>query len=68
MPLRPRERWMRVVAFAVIGAMAVTNVIWTLQTWPMGDIQIYWDAGQRFANGEPLYPGDSPYTSYRYAP
>ena len=59
---------MRLVVFAIIGAMAVANVIWTLQTWPMGDIQIYWDAGQRVANGEPLYPGSSPYTSYRYAP
>ena len=67
-PIRPRERWMRLVAFGIIGAMAVANVIWTLQTWPMGDIQIYWDAGQRIANGEPLYPGSSPYTSFRYAP
>jgi hypothetical protein len=67
-PIRPHERWMRLVALAIIGAMAVVNVVWTLQTWPMGDIQIYWDAGQRIANGEPLYPGSSPYTSYRYAP
>jgi hypothetical protein len=34
----------------------------------MGDIQIYWDAGQRVLNGDPLYPGTSPYTSFRYAP
>ncbi len=62
------ERWVRLVAFGIIGGMAVANVIWTIQTWPMGDIQIYWNAGQRVVNGDPLYPGDSPYTSYRYAP
>jgi len=59
---------MRIVALGIIGGMAVANVIWTLQTWPMGDIQIYWDAGQRIRHGEALYPGESPYTSYRYAP
>lgn len=52
----------------IIGGMAVANVIWSLQTWPMGDVAIYWDAGTRILEGEPLYPGTSPYTSYRYAP
>jgi hypothetical protein len=64
----PGQRWLRLVALGIIGGMAGANVIWTLQTWPMGDIQIYWDAGQRVLNGEPLYPGESPFTSYRYAP
>lgn len=67
-PVNARERWMRLVAIGIIGGMAGANVIWTLQTWPMGDIQIYWDAGQRVLNGDPLYPGTSPYTSFRYAP
>lgn len=64
----PGQRWLRLVALGIIGGMAGANVIWTLQTWPMGDIQIYWDAGQRVLAGEPLYPGESPFTSYRYAP
>ena len=68
LPDRPFERWMCLVALGVIGGMAFANVIWTLQTWPMGDVQIYWDAGQRVITGEPLYPGSSPFTSYRYAP
>ena len=68
LPDRPLERWMCLVALGVIGGVAGANVIWTLQTWPMGDVQIYWDAGQRVLAGEPLYPGSSPYTSYRYAP
>lgn len=58
----------RMAAMGIIGGMAVANVIWTLQTWPMGDIGIYWDAGQRILSGEPLYPGASPYASFRYAP
>ena len=67
-PLSGRERWMRLVSLGIIGGMAGANVIWTIQTWPMGDVQIYWDAGQRILDGEPLYPGSSPFTSYRYAP
>lgn len=66
--LQPWERAARLGALAVIVAMAIANVIWTFQTWPMGDIQIYWEAGERIREGEPLYPGTSPYTSYRYAP
>lgn len=66
--LSTRERWARLGAFAIIGGMAIANVIWTLQTWPMGDTAIYWDAGQRIRSGEPLYPGEGPYTSFRYAP
>ena len=66
--LSTRERIARIGALAIIAAMAIANVIWTLQTWPMGDIQIYWEAGGRIRDGEPLYPGTSPYTSYRYAP
>jgi hypothetical protein len=62
------ERWARIGAVGIIGGMAIANVVWSLQTWPMGDIQIYWEAGQRIRDGEPLYPGTSPYTSYRYAP
>ena len=68
LPDRPLDRWMCLVALGIIGGMAGANVIWTLQTWPMGDIQIYWDAGQRILSGEPLYPGSSPFTSFRYAP
>lgn len=68
LPDRPLERWMCLVALGIIGGMAGANVVWTLQTWPMGDIQIYWDAGQRILDGEPLYPGSSPFTSFRYAP
>lgn len=66
--LSTRERVARIGALAIIGAMAIANVVWTIQTWPMGDIQIYWEAGERIRDGEPLYPGTSPYTSYRYAP
>ena len=62
------ERWMCIAALGIIGGMAIANVVWTLQTWPMGDIGIYWDAGQRIISGEPLYPGDAPFASYRYAP
>lgn len=68
LPAQGRERWMAIAAFGIIGGMAAANVVWTLQTWPMGDIRIYWDAGQRILNDEPLYPGTSPYTSFRYAP
>lgn len=64
----PRERWMRLVAMGIVGGMAGANVIWSIQTWPMGDIRIYWDAGQRVLAGEPLYPGVDPFHSYRYAP
>lgn len=63
-----RERLARIGALGIIAGMAIANVVWTLQTWPMGDIQIYWEAGERIRAGEPLYPGTSPYTSYRYAP
>jgi hypothetical protein len=63
-----RERWARIGALGIIGGMAIANVVWTLQTWPAGDIQIYWEAGERIRAGEALYPGSSPYTSYRYAP
>jgi hypothetical protein len=66
--LSVRERIARIGALAIIVAMAIANIVWTLQTWPMGDIQIYWDAGERIRSGEPLYPGTSAYTSYRYAP
>ena len=59
---------MRVVAFGIIGGMAIANVIWSIQTWPMGDVGIYWEAGERIRSGEPLYPGDAPFRSYRYAP
>jgi hypothetical protein len=59
---------MRLVALGIIGGMAVANVIWSIQTWPMGDIEIYWEAGERIRAGEPLYPGDAPYRSFRYAP
>lgn len=62
------ERWARLGALGIIGGMAIANVIWTIQTWPMGDTAIYWAAGERIREGEPLYPGTSPYTSYRYAP
>jgi hypothetical protein len=62
------EALMRLLAMGVIGGMAIANVVWSIQTWPMGDIQIYWDAGQRVLNGEPLYPGADPFHSYRYAP
>jgi hypothetical protein len=64
----PLERWMRLVACGIIGGMAIAQVVWTLQTWPMGDVEIYWEAGERIRDGEPLYPGDSPFRSYRYAP
>jgi hypothetical protein len=63
-----RERIARLGVLAIIAAMAIANVIWTLQTWPMGDIRIYWEAGERIREGEPLYPGTSAYTSFRYAP
>lgn len=66
--LSTRERVARIGALAVIGGMAIANVVWSLQTWPMGDIQIYWEAGERIRDGEALYPGTSPYTSFRYAP
>jgi len=59
---------MRIGALGIIGGMAIANVIWSIQTWPMGDVEIYWDAGERIRSGEPLYPGDAPYRSYRYAP
>jgi len=64
----PRERWMRLVAMGIVGGMAGANLIWSIQTWPMGDIRIYWDAGERIRSGEPLYPGVDPFHSYRYAP
>ena len=67
-PLPPWVRWMRLVALGIIGGMAVANVVWSIQTWPMGDVEIYWDAGQRVLAGEPLYPGDAPFRSFRYAP
>ena len=66
--LSRRERAARLGAVAIIVAMAIANVVWTLQTWPMGDIRIYWEAGERIRDGDALYPGTSPYTSYRYAP
>lgn len=59
---------MRIVALGIIGGVAIANVVWSIQTWPMGDVQIYWDAGQRILTGEALYPGDAPYRSFRYAP
>ncbi len=59
---------MRLAALGIIGGMAIANVVWTLQTWPMGDIEIYWAAGERIRSGEALYPGESPFTSFRYAP
>lgn len=62
------ERWMRIVAFGIIGGMAIANVIWTLQTWPMGDFESYWLAGERIRDGEPLYVYESTPTNYRYAP
>jgi hypothetical protein len=67
-PLPPLERWMRLAAFGIIGGMAIANVVWSIQTWPMGDVAIYWEAGERIRSGEPLYPGDAPYRSFRYAP
>jgi len=62
------ERVARLVALAIIGAMAVANVVWTLQTWPMGDFGTYWTAAERIRDGGPLYIGDDPLHSYRYAP
>lgn len=59
---------MRLVALGIIGGMAIANVVWSIQTWPMGDVEIYWDAGQRIRSGEALYPGDAPFRSFRYAP
>lgn len=59
---------MRLVALGIIGGMAIANVVSSIQTWPMGDVQIYWEAGERIRSGEPLYPGDAPFRSFRYAP
>ena len=59
---------MRLVALGIIGGVAIANVVWSIQTWPMGDVQIYWDAGERIRSGDPLYPGDAPFRSFRYAP
>jgi hypothetical protein len=56
------------VALAIIGAFAIANVVWTLQTWPMGDFGTYWTAAERIRDGGPLYVGDDPLHSYRYAP
>ena len=64
----PWERIARLVALAIIGALAVANVVWTLQTWPMGDFGTYWTAAERIRDGGPLYVGDDPLHSYRYAP
>jgi hypothetical protein len=65
------SRWgraMRLIAFGIIGGFAVANVVWSIQTWPMGDVVIYWEAGERIRAGEPLYPGRDAFHSFRYAP
>lgn len=67
-PLSPLERWARVGALGIIGGMAIANVVWSIQTWPMGDVEIYWAAGERVREGQPLYPGEAPFRSFRYAP
>lgn len=62
------EKWARLGAFGVIIGMAIANVVWSLQTWPADDVRIYLAAGERILEGEPLYPGESAFRSYRYAP
>jgi len=62
------ERVARLIALAFIGAMAVANVVWTLQTWPMGDFGTYWTAAERIREGGPIYVGNDPLHSYRYSP
>lgn len=59
---------MRLIALGIIGGMAIANIVWSIQTWPMGDVDIYWEAGERIRSGEALYPGDAPFRSFRYAP
>jgi hypothetical protein len=62
-------RVQRVAQAAALGlgiALAIlsvhTGLLWT-------DGQVYWDAGQRVASGQPLYPaGTDPDTAFKYAP
>jgi hypothetical protein len=59
-PLDVPERIGRLRGLAIIGAMAIANVVWTLQTWPDGDFGTYWTAAERIRDRGPLYVGDDP--------
>ncbi|MEK6191320.1 MAG: glycosyltransferase family 87 protein [Chloroflexota bacterium] len=60
------QRILQAVALGFGIALAIlsvhTGILWT-------DGQVYWEAGQRAAAGQPLYPaGVDPETAYKYAP
>jgi alpha-1,2-mannosyltransferase len=57
------QRVIQAVALGLVAVLSVhTGLLWT-------DGQVYWDAGQRVASGEPLYPaGADPDTAFKYAP
>jgi hypothetical protein len=67
-PLEVWQRTGRLLALAIIGAIAIANVVWTPQTWPGGDYGTYWTAAERIRDGGPLSVGDDPLHAYRYAP
>jgi hypothetical protein len=61
----------RLLVFALVVGVGISQLILTVGDWHLRDMGAYWEAGERLRAGEPLYP---PLTDteasevYRYAP
>jgi hypothetical protein len=69
--LSPRASALQAVVLVLCVTVFVGNVIYSLYTWQMPDVDAYWNAAQRIRDAEPLYIQHSDINSadvYRYAP
>ncbi len=57
-----------IILFGIAGALILGSLASGVIATPAGDVRVYWAAGERIRDGEPLYAASIPQGAYRYAP
>jgi hypothetical protein len=64
-------RLARLLVLALVVALGINHVWWSVADWHLSDMNAYWDAALRIRQGEALFPAVSDLTAsevYRYSP
>ena len=65
------QRPLRTVVLAIAIGYGIANVVWSISSWTLVDVNAYWQAAERIKHGQELYPAfASPNAPevFRYAP